>query len=103
MSRDLEARERAGELRGVRLPPPSLVALAKARPPDRDVDDEFARIPPRLRAALAPFQVDGVRLALRRRRLLIADEMGAGKTLQALAAAAAVRDNHWPVLVREGK
>ena len=33
----------------------------------------------------------------------LADEMGAGKTLQALAAAAAVRDNHWPVLVREGK
>jgi hypothetical protein len=50
----------------------------------------FARIPAALRAALLPFQVEGVREGLRRDgRMLLADDMGVGKTMQALALGAA--------------
>jgi hypothetical protein len=48
-----------------------------------EVDARFARLPHTLRAALLPFQREGVRYALRRRgRALIADEPGCGKTIQ---------------------
>ena len=48
---------------------------------------------------MLPFQRDGVAFALRRGgRCLLGDEMGVGKTLQALAAAAAYR-SEWPLLV----
>jgi SNF2 family DNA or RNA helicase len=46
-------------------------------------------MPASLRGALMPFQRDGVQYGLARRgRVLIADEMGVGKTVQALALAA---------------
>ncbi len=52
------------------------------------VDASFARLPRALRAALLPFQLEGVRYGLERSgRCLIADEMGVGKTLQAIALA----------------
>ena len=84
------------------VPPPGVLALARAGgapPPAPDADAAFATIPPSLRSALLPFQVEGVRFALHRGgRALIADEMGVGKTLQALAIAAAYRPE-WPALV----
>lgn len=49
--------------------------------------------------SLFPFQRDGVAFALRRGgRALIADEMGCGKTVQALAVCEAFYDE-WPILV----
>ena len=52
------------------------------------VDGRFARVPRALREALHPFQERGVRFGLERNgRCLIADEMGVGKTIQALAIA----------------
>jgi SNF2 family DNA or RNA helicase len=46
-------------------------------------------MPLSLRCALMPFQRAGVQFGLARRgRVLIADEMGVGKTVQALALAA---------------
>jgi SNF2 family DNA or RNA helicase len=46
-------------------------------------------MPASLRGALMPFQLQGVQYGLARRgRVLIADEMGVGKTVQALALAA---------------
>ena len=84
------------------VPPPGVLALARAggTPPRApDADAAFDAIPTCLRAALLPFQVEGVRFALHRGgRALIADEMGVGKTLQALAVAAAYRPE-WPALV----
>lgn len=45
-------------------------------------------MPASLAAALMPFQSKGVRYAIERQgRCLIADEMGVGKTLQAIALA----------------
>ena len=59
----------------------------------RDVDARFERIAANIRAALYPFQVEGVKFAIRRNgRALIADQMGVGKTLQAIAVADAYRD-----------
>ena len=51
--------------------------------------DSWARVPATLRGALLPFQVEGVREGLRRGgRLLLADEMGVGKTVQVRHATA---------------
>ncbi len=48
---------------------------------------------------LFPFQVEGVKCAIRRNgRILIADEMGLGKSLQALAAVSFYR-LEWPLLI----
>ena len=45
-------------------------------------------MPQHLRQALMPFQKVGVQFALRREgRVLLADEMGVGKTVQAIAMA----------------
>ncbi|KAL2479170.1 SNF2 domain-containing protein [Forsythia ovata] len=56
--------------------------------PDEKVDELIAELPKSLLGALFPFQLEGVRFALRRGgRCLIADEMGLGKTLQAIAIA----------------
>ena len=50
--------------------------------------DRLDRVPRSLRDALLPFQERGVRFELERNgRCLIADEMGVGKTIQALAIA----------------
>lgn len=54
-----------------------------------EVDERWASMPAPLRNALLPFQTEGVRFGLARHgRVLIADEMGVGKTVQALALAA---------------
>lgn len=51
-------------------------------------EDRFSNMPSHLRQALMPFQKAGVHFALRREgRLLLADEMGVGKTVQAIAIA----------------
>ena len=53
-----------------------------------EVAARFEAMPAALAAALLPFQREGVRYALRRGgRALIADEMGVGKTVQAIALA----------------
>lgn len=57
--------------------------------PAAEVAARFAAMPASLRGALMPFQRQGVAYGLARRgRVLIADEMGVGKTVQALALAA---------------
>jgi hypothetical protein len=58
----------------------------------------YARMPPFLEAALLPFQREGVLFGLARDgRCLIADEMGVGKTVQAIALASCfqVRRSGW--------
>lgn len=53
-------------------------------------------MPAALRAALLPFQREGVRYGLARRgRVLLADEMGVGKTVQAIALAACYEQVRW--------
>ena len=50
---------------------------------EEEVERQMGSMPPVLRKALLPFQVEGVRFGLRRGgRCLIADEMGVGKTIQ---------------------
>ncbi|KXZ49817.1 hypothetical protein GPECTOR_19g268 [Gonium pectorale] len=63
-----------------------------------EVSARLARMPPSLRAALMPFQRQGVEFGVARGgRCLIADEMGVGKTVQAIALAACYEDE-WPLL-----
>lgn len=52
---------------------------------------------PELGGTLRPFQKAGVEYAIRNRRVIIADQMGLGKTVQALATAAAAAT--WPVII----
>ncbi|RHN66007.1 putative calcium/calmodulin-dependent protein kinase chromatin remodeling SNF2 family [Medicago truncatula] len=55
---------------------------------DDEVDGLIGKLPKSLLDVLLPFQMDGLKFALRRGgRCLIADEMGLGKTLQAIAIA----------------
>ena len=73
-----------------------LLAAAGVAPDDSHL---YASLPPRLEAALMPFQREGVRFGLRRGgRALIGDEMGLGKTVQAIALMAAYRPE-WPALI----
>lgn len=73
-----------------------LLAAAAALPDDSAL---YASLPPRLEAALMPFQREGVRFGLRHGgRVLIGDEMGLGKTVQAIALMAAYR-SEWPALI----
>jgi len=96
----LDQRWRAGALRGLRLPPPGLVAAARTPRTWPNGSALLAVAPAALRQALAPFQAEGAAFLLTRRRALLADEMGAGKTLQAIAAVAAARaTGGWPVLI----
>ena len=63
------------------------------------MERRFAALPGPLAAALLPFQREGVRFGLARRgRMLLADEMGVGKTVQAIALLACFQDE-WPALV----
>eukprot|EP00752_Nemacystus_decipiens_P010050 g8960.t1 len=56
-------------------------------------------LPAGLRETLLPFQREGVLYGLRRKgRCLIADEMGTGKTLQALGVMGCYRED-WPLLI----
>ena len=64
----------------------------------KDMEDRLAAIFPEGNA-LYPFQYAGVRFAeLAEGRCLIGDDMGVGKTIQALAYAA-LHQEYWPVLV----
>ncbi|KAI5067216.1 hypothetical protein GOP47_0017744 [Adiantum capillus-veneris] len=56
---------------------------------DAAVDELIQQLPCRLKETLLPFQLEGVKFGLRRGgRCLIADEMGVGKTIQAISLAA---------------
>jgi len=64
-----------------------------------DAWDRLEELAPKLHGALLPFQVEGVRTALEfGGRVLIGDDMGVGKTLQAIAIATCYRDR-WPLLI----
>jgi len=66
---------------------------------DAAVMELMRRVPPRLMATLYPYQRAGLVYALRRScRILLADEMGCGKTLQAVALIATAL-GRGPVLV----
>lgn len=57
-----------------------------------EVQKRLAAIPGPLASALLPFQQEGVKWGLAHGgRVLIADEMGVGKTVQAIALASAYR------------
>jgi len=56
-------------------------------------------LPDKLRNALYDFQVEGVKFGIEHHcRFLLADEMGVGKTIQAISLAYIYRDS-WPVLI----
>ena len=89
---------------------PPAAAIAGAVAPLLDGDRYrtlHRRIPKPLRDTLEEFQREGVEFALRRcgGRVLLGDEMGLGKSLQALAIAAAYSGNRtggdsaWPLLI----
>jgi hypothetical protein len=77
--------------RGSAVPGRTLAAFRGAacpRAPPAEVAARLAAMPASLAAVLLPFQREGVRFGLERGgRCLIADEMGVGKTLQAIALA----------------
>ena len=58
----------------------------------QEVEARYAAMPPHMQRSLMPFQRVGVRFGLGLRgRVLIADEMGVGKTVQAIALASCYR------------
>lgn len=62
------------------------------RSSETEAEARFGSMPQHLRQALMPFQRAGVQFALRREgRILLADEMGVGKTVQAIAIASCYR------------
>ncbi|KAL4587603.1 hypothetical protein LXL04_000475 [Taraxacum kok-saghyz] len=64
-----------------------------------DLQDRYESMPDCIKSKLLPFQQEGVRFILQHGgRVLLADEMGFGKTLQAIAVVSCVRDS-WLVLV----
>ena len=70
---------------------PARVCRGTACPrlPKDQVEQAFGVLPSSLRAQLLPFQRAGVRYGLAHQgRILLADEMGVGKTVQALALSA---------------
>ena len=76
----------------------ALVEAAEVSPPD-EVRARMERLPGVLRRALYHFQEEGVRFGLARGgRCLIADQMGVGKTLQAIAISSCFLDEG-PLLV----
>ena len=88
----LQSKEREGEFRLLEanaLPYHTLKhirALPSKLADDGTVERRFLRIPATLRAALLPFQTEGVKFGIRRQgNVLIADEMGLGKTIEAVA------------------
>lgn len=56
-------------------------------------------LPESLESKLYPFQREGIMFAIRKRgRILLADEMGVGKTIQAIGVSIAFKKD-WPVLI----
>eukprot|EP00854_Cymbomonas_tetramitiformis_P016952 gene16952-20142_t len=83
------------------IPRATLKALRTEVKADLSAEDEarLASLPASLRRGLLPFQLDGVRFGLvHHGRCLLADEMGVGKTVQAIALAACYMEE-WPLLV----
>ena len=67
--------------------------------PSETINDDQYNLQPKMLDTLLPFQVDGIRFVIHHGgRAMIADEMGCGKTIQAIAAMQHYRD-HWPVLI----
>ena len=65
----------------------------------KDPMHSFHELPSNLREKLYKFQQTGVEFGIRKSgRLLLADEMGVGKTVQAICISAIYKDE-WPVLV----
>jgi SNF2 family DNA or RNA helicase len=59
------------------------------KPAPAEVEQRYRALPGFLEAALMPFQREGVRFGLQRSgKCMLADEMGVGKTVQAIALAA---------------
>ncbi|KAL4428086.1 hypothetical protein ABPG75_002175 [Micractinium tetrahymenae] len=84
------------------IPQPTLRAARgqlRTLPSPHQVEQLYARLPRFLERALLPFQREGVLCGLAHNgRCLIADEMGVGKTVQAIALASCYQDE-WPLLV----
>ncbi|CAG9466200.1 unnamed protein product [Pedinophyceae sp. YPF-701] len=74
--------------------------LGRDTPPgEREISARLGRIPESFRRALLPFQKEAVTWALEREgRIILADEMGVGKTVQGIALAACYSDE-WPLLI----
>ena len=66
---------------------------------DGNLERNIENLPKKLKNALYDFQIDGVNFGIEHHcRFLLADEMGVGKTIQAIALAYIYRDS-WPVLI----
>lgn len=66
---------------------------------DEDLNTRISKMPRSLFNALLPFQREGVSFGIRKNaRVLIADEMGVGKTLQGIALASCYQET-WPLLI----
>jgi len=66
---------------------------------ERAVERAYARVPASLQTQMFPFQREGVKYGLSRGgRVLIGDQMGLGKTVQALALMSCYEED-WPCLI----
>ncbi|PRW44334.1 DNA annealing helicase and endonuclease ZRANB3 [Chlorella sorokiniana] len=97
----VDLRRALGQPQGM-VPQPTLKSargMVRVLPSPDQAATLYAKLPPFLERALLPFQREGVRFGLARGgRCLIADEMGVGKTVQAIALASCFEDE-WPLLV----
>ena len=65
----------------------------------KDVSKSIDDLPDCLKQVLYKFQIEGVAFALKQcGRVLLGDEMGVGKTIQAIAMCSLYKEN-WPVLI----
>ena len=65
----------------------------------KDVEHNINELPKKILESLYPFQRDGINFGIKRKsRLLIADEMGVGKTIQAISISTIFKED-WPVLI----
>ena len=63
------------------------------------IERKIENLPKKLRKSLYDFQIDGIKFGIEHHcRFLLADEMGVGKTIQAISLAYIYRDS-WPVLI----
>ena len=64
-----------------------------------NMERKVEKLPEKLRKTLYDFQIDGIKFGIEHHcRFLLADEMGVGKTIQAISLAYLYRDS-WPVLI----
>lgn len=88
---------------GGQIPPGALEHLLKSpgqcRASSEEVEERRKKVPAYLDRALLPFQKEAVLFGVQRNgKVLIADEMGVGKTVQAIALASCYADE-WPLLI----